>query len=239
MLFDTGGITALTEAGVERWHIPQSGAMSVSVGYNGAGMHPLADVASMSLGEVKLPARYLTVMGYTDKQVDGFLGYDLATHYDLEIDGPNRILRLYPAHCLAAPPWAGATLVEGAAKTPWLSIPLTIDGVQELGAIDTGASRTSIRSPTLRRLGLTDATLATDPSRLVHIVNGNDTRVYLHKFHTVQVGPVAAHDVVLEVMPGDPPALDGGHHMPDVLIGQDLLRTHRVWFSYSTNRIYL
>ena len=47
------------------------------------------------------------------------------------------------------------------------------------------------------------------------------------------------HDVALEVMPGDPPALVGGHHMPDVLIGQDLLRTRRVWFSYSTNRLYL
>lgn len=238
MLFDTGGSTALTEAGVERGHIPRSGQFSVSVGYNGGGMHLLADVSSMSLGEIRLPARYLTVMGYTDSQVDGFLGYDVATHYDLEIDGPHRILRLYPAHCLAAPPWAGATLVEGATKTPWLAIPLTIDGVQELAVIDTGASNTSIRSPTLRRLGLTDAALATDPSRLIHIVNGNDTRVYFHKFHTVQAGPVTVHDVALEVMPGDPPALVGGRHMPDVLIGQDLLRTRHVWFSYSTNRLY-
>jgi predicted aspartyl protease len=111
--------------------------------------------------------------------------------------------------------------------------------VQEQGVIDTGASLTSIRSSTLRRLGLTDAALATDPSRLIHIVNGTDTRIYFHKFHTVQVGPVTAHDVALGVMPGDPPALVGGHHMPDVLIGQDLLRTRRVWFSYSTSRLYL
>jgi hypothetical protein len=97
----------------------------------------------------------------------------------------------------------------------------------------------AIRSPSLRRLGLTDAALATDPSRLTHIVNGKDTRVYFHKFHTVQVGPVTVHDVALEVMPGDPPALAGGHHMLDVLIGQDLLRTRRVWFSYTTNRLYL
>jgi predicted aspartyl protease len=239
MLLDTGGITALTEAGVERGHIPRSGELSVTVGYNGGGMRPLADVANMSLGEIRLPERYLNVMGYTDSQVDGFIGYDVATHYDLDIDGPNRTLRLYPAHCLAAPPWASATLVEGVVKTPWLAIPLTIDGVQELGVIDTGASLTSIRSPTLRRLGLTDAALTTDPSRLIHIVNGTDTRVYFHKFHTVQVGPVTVHDVALAVVPGDPPALVGGDHMPDVLIGQDLLRTRRVWFSYTTSRLYL
>jgi predicted aspartyl protease len=241
MILDTGNsTTTLTESGVQKWHIPQSGrTYSIGVGASGGSMRSNADVESMSIAGVAIPVSYLPVSYYGGSNVDGFLGLDILGKYDLDIDGLNRTLGLYRAHCTAEPPWSSATLVEGTSKTRWLQMPIEIDGVTSMGVVDTGTSYTTIRSPVMRQLGLTEEAIATDRALTTHVVAGKDSQARLHKFHTIRLGPVTAHDASILILPGEPPSLGGGRRMPDAIVGQDLLRNRHVWFSWSTGRLYL
>lgn len=244
LMLDTGdSLTMLSEKAVQQWHIPQSGrTSSASVGMAGGSLRSDADVTSVTIGGVTIPVDHLTVNSWNGS--DGLLGLDILGKYDLDIDGPNRTLGLYPAHCVAVPPWSPATLVVGTSKTlwihnRWLEMPIEIDGVPSMGIVDTGSSYTTIRAPMMRKLGLTEADLAGDKHFTTHVTAGADPQVYAHKFHTIRLGPVTAHDVAIEVYPGEPPALGGGLRAPGILVGQDLLRDRHVWFSWSTGRLYL
>jgi predicted aspartyl protease len=245
MMLDTGDTaTMLTDTAVQKWHIPQSGrTVSIGIGISGGSLRSNADVTSLTIGGITIPVDHLSVNSWNGN-LDGILGLDILGKYDLDIDGPNRTLGLYHANCLAGPPWASATLVAGTSKTrrfqmQWLQMPIEIDGVTSMAVIDTGASFTTIRAPMMRELGLTEQALADDRAVTAHVIAGADAKLYLHKFHTIRLGPVTAHDVGILVNPSDPPVLSGGYRMPDNLVGQDLLRNHRLWFSFSTGRLYL
>jgi hypothetical protein len=208
------------------------------VGVAGGSMRADAEIESMTIGGDTLPISRLRV-AFFGGNVDGILGLDILGKYDLDIDGPHRALGLYRAHCTTGPSWSTATLVEGTRKTDWLQMPMEIDGVTTMAVVDTGASYTMIRSPTMRHLGLTEEALATDRSFMTHIIAGKDAQIRVHKFHTIRLGPVTAHDVSTRIFPGEPPSLGGGRRMADAIVGQDLLRNRRVWFSWSTGRLYL
>jgi predicted aspartyl protease len=239
MILDTGAQkSVLTEFAVQKWHIPQSGrTFTVGVGNLGGSMRSDADVESVTIGSVAIPVDHLPVVSYGN--IEGVIGLDVLEKYDLDLDGPNRTLGLYRAHCTAGSPWSSATLVEGTRKANWLQMPIEIDGVKGMAVVDTGLSYTTIRSPMMRQLGLTEEAIATDRVITTHVIAGTDSKSYVHKFHTIRLGPVTAHDVSILILPGEPPSLGGGRRMPDVIVGQDMLRNRHVWFSWSTGRLYL
>jgi hypothetical protein len=65
------------------------------------------------------------------------------------------------------------------------------------------------------------------------------TQARVHRFKTVHIGPVTARDVSFFVLVREPPALSGGRQFPDAVIGQDLLRNRRVWFSIATGGLFM
>jgi predicted aspartyl protease len=245
MMLDTGAtVTMLTDTAVQKWHIPQSGrTFSIGIGISGGSARSNADVTSLTIGGITIPVDHLSVTSWNGN-LDGILGLDFLGKYDLDIDGPNRTLGLYHANCLAGPPWASATFVAGTSKAhllqvQWLQMPIEINGVTSMAVVDTGSSFTTIRAPMMRELGLTEQALADDRAITVHVIAGADAKVYLHKFHTIRIGPVTAQDLGIMVNPTDPPVLSGGYQMPDNFVGQDLLRHRRIWFSLSTGHLYL
>ena len=239
MILDTGAQkSVLTEFAVQKWHIPQSGrTFTVGVGNLGGSMRSDADVESVTIGSVAIPVDHLPVVSYGN--IEGVIGLDVLEKYDLDLDGPNRTLGFYRAHCTAGSPWSSATMVEGTRKANWLQMPIEIDGVKGMAVVDTGLSYTTIRSAD-------DATTRVNRRSHCHRQSGKNAchrwhklEWCVHKFHTIRLGPVTAHDVSILILPGEPPSLGGGRRMPDVIVGQDMLRNRHVWFSWSTGRLYL
>jgi len=226
LLLDTGAQkTVLAEAAMPRLKVQRSGQTStVMIGMNGGSLRSDAEINSMSIGGLAVPMDRVAVnsIGGTTN----VLGLDVRRDYDLDVDGPERSLRLYRVQrCAdAAPHWNAA------------AEPVAGDGI---AVIDTGASFTLIRAPMMRRLGLTEQAIEGDRKIRLHVIAGDDEEARVHRFHSVQIGPITMHDAPILVVPRNPPALPGGRRQPDGAIGQDVLGKRRMWFSFNTGRLYL
>ena len=240
---DTGAIkTMLNEATVQRLHIPQDGrTFTVTAGLGGGSLKADAKVDSMLLGNTPLAVDRISVNTYVG--FDGTLGLDALRDFDLDIDGPKQTLTLYRVRDCeqAPPPWQEtATGVDGiSTRTGWLTMPFEINGIAGTAVVDTGASFTTIMPSMWRRLGISEQDLAKDRPVTLHVVAGADERMRVHRFDTVRIGPATVHNAAIIVQMHDPPALGGGRHFEDGVIGQDLLRNRRLWFSLRTGRLYL
>lgn len=246
MLMDTGGARSmLDEAVVRRLKIPQDGrTFTVLVGLSGGSPKADANVQTMLLGDVPLSVDRIPVNTFGGTRgIDGILGLDILRDYDLDIDAPNGTLTLYRVRQCehADPPWSEPAIpVNGVAtRASWMEIPFEIDGVTGTGAVDTGASFTAIMPRMMRRLGLTEQAMAGDKTVKLHVIAGEDVQAHVHRFETIKIGPVTAHNTSILVLSREPPALGGGRQFDDGVIGQDLLHTRRVWFSMRTGRLYM
>jgi predicted aspartyl protease len=246
MLLDTGAQKTMLDAGaVRRLGIPQDGrTFSIMVGIGGGSPVADANVQGLLLGGVPVGIDRMPVSTFDGASgASGVLGLDILRDYDLDIDGPNRTLTLYRVRrCERAdPPWNQAGVpVEGVGtRIGWMEIPIEIDGVMGTGAVDTGASYTTIMPRMARRLGLTERAMAGDETVQVHVVAGADAEARIHRAETIKVGPALGHGVPILVLGKEPPALGGGQQFGDAVVGQDVLGARRVWFSLATGRLFM
>jgi hypothetical protein len=112
MLLDTGAHKSLLgESAVQRLNLIRDARSYTSLmGLSGSSATPDARIDSMSIGAVVLTVDRLPVTSFGGSQTfDGILGLDILRDYDLDIDGPNRMLTLYRVRRCepAPPPWDG------------------------------------------------------------------------------------------------------------------------------------
>ena len=111
MLLDTGSQkSVLSEAAVARLGIVRDARFySAMVGISGGSARPDANITGLSIGgaKVSLDRMPVTTLG-GNTVVDGVLGLDVLREYDLDIDGPKRLLTLYRVRTCdrADPPWS-------------------------------------------------------------------------------------------------------------------------------------
>ena len=243
MLLDTGAkLDLLSEPAARRLNVARDGRTATIVaGVTGGSMRADARLDSLSLGGVPLPVDRIPVNSL--QGFDGVLGLDSLKDFDLDIDAPNRALTLYRVRTCerADPPWSEPAIqIAGVStRTGWLAIPFQLDGVAGSAVIDTGASFTRITPGMARRLGLTEQGLANDRTLKLHVIAGEDTQAHVHRFQTMQIGPITLHDAPVVVLTKEPPALSGGRSFSEAVIGQDVLSRRRIWFSFSTDRLYI
>jgi predicted aspartyl protease len=246
MLLDTGAEKSLLgEATVQRLSLARDGrTYTIVTGLAGGSLRTDANIDSMVLGGVPLSVDRMPVGSLGGNPgIDGVLGLDILQNFDLDIDAPDRTLTLYRVRrCERAdPPWdEPATSVAGiSTRLGWLEMPFEIDGVEETAVIDTGASNTTITPRLVRRLGLTDLALANDRILKLHVIAGDDTQARVHRFQTIRIGPITAHNAYVVVLATEPPSLGGGRRFREAVIGQDFLNSRRIWFSFRTDRLFM
>jgi hypothetical protein len=243
-LVDTGAERSMLFAdAVKRLNVPRDEwAATATRGVGGIVELPNADPRSLTLGGIPLRRRTvaadntLTVGIAGPGPADGLLGQDLLSPFDLDFDGVHDTLGLYAAaSCLdpAALPWTGpraAIPVERVFRNVLL-IPVTVDGYVLQALIDSGAGTSLVTITGMAKLGLTDASLAADPSREARGIGPRAVTIRLHRFGRVAVGPQIFTDQPLWVGPARlAPSID-------MLLGADWLRGRRVWFSFAANTV--
>ena len=246
LLLDTGSEKSfLTEATVERLHIPRDARFNTAIiGIGGGSARVDASVDHMLIGGVPLPVDRISVNSFSGRpRFDGLIGLDILRDFDLDIDTPKRTLTLYRVRVCerADPPWDEPAMpIAGiSTETRWLKLPFEIDGVAGTATLDTGASNTMINPRMTRRLNLTDEALGNDRSLQISVVAGESTPARIHHFATLLIGPTTTHDAAIVVLTKAPPALGAGRNFGDGVIGMDFLGRRRVWFSFRTDRVFV
>ena len=169
--------------------------------------------------------------------IDGLLGRDFLSLFDLVLDISARRLALYEVQGCSGRflPWSGpyaAVPVENPAESA-LVVPVQLDGVRLRALLDSGASASLVAAPGMARLGLTAERLARDPADQVSGLGPHVLTMRQHRFGALKVGDETISAPVLWV--GEVRVLP----IVDMLLGADWLAGKRVWISYATRQVFI
>ena len=169
--------------------------------------------------------------------IDGLLGRDFLSAFDLDLNFPTQQLILYdvPECSGRFLPWHEPYL-SVPAENPIesaLIIPVELDGVPLHALLDTGAGQTLVAAPGMARLGLGLDRLRDDPSRIVSGLGPHTVTVWQHQFRAMRIGGEtdAAPRFLVAPIELNPIA--------DMLLGADWLKGRRVWISYATKQVFV
>jgi predicted aspartyl protease len=196
----------------------------------------------IDLGGAVLENRLLVVLpfdlrGPSSGEVDGLLGMDVLSTFDVELDLKARKGALYaPRNCPSGPPDWGVKvntvtlLPDGEGHK--LRVHATLDGRTTEAIIDTGSTVTYVSTGTAHAVGVTDEALAADRMVSVSGVAARDSPFRVHKFRRLRIGKEAFADPEIPV---------GALPLPSVnmMIGMSYLQNRKLWISSASKRVYI
>ena len=249
-IVDTGAQRSLvTEAAVRRLGLARDQWVGTTMsGVGGIESRPNADPRSLTLGGIPLVRRTLThdtslTVGVIPRTrvgtllIDGLLGRDFLSLFDLDLDVPGLRLTLYQVHdCVGRfLPWQGsyASVPVTLLAQNALVVPVTVDGTALRAVLDSGASASLIGAPGLSRLGLPPAGFADDPAEQVSGLGPRTVTMRQHRFRSLKVGNQTVDAPVIWTAPI--------RLIPivDMVLGADWLAQRRIWISFSTRQLFV
>ncbi len=244
MILDTGAeLTTLTKAAAARIGAE---APRIELDHRLAGIGAAigtrqVELRTFAAGAASLPWRRLLVADVTIAQasalpLDGLLGADVLSDFDVEIDFSRHRLGLHERQSGpdAAPDWPGpyATIAAPRSAAGHLFFPVLLNGRGLAAIIDTGAQLSFVAASAARAGGVTDAALSRDRTMTAAGAAGEHLAAHLHRFSRLEVGGEILRDpelLVAEIALRD----------ADVVLGADFLRTRRLWLSYGAQKVFL
>nr|WP_294511963.1 retroviral-like aspartic protease family protein [uncultured Rhodopila sp.] len=249
-ILDTGAQrSVVTGEAVHRLNLARDQWVGTTMsGVGGIDRRANADPRSFSLGGVKLARRTLNhdtsltvgmiphaVVG--DHAIDGLLGRDFLSVFDLDLDMPARRLTIYAVQDCAGRflPWTSG----------YRSIPVTfpveqaiivavaLDGTPLRALLDSGSGATLLTAPGMIRMGLQEASLAADPADAISGLGPRTVTMHRHAFRSLDAGGATLDKPVIWVAPVRLPLF------VDMLLGEDWLASRRLWISYATKQVFV
>jgi predicted aspartyl protease len=198
---------------------------------------PDVAIGALLLGRVAFPIGSLPALPRITPPVEGLIGGDLLSHFEVEIDVASGVLRLYAARdltslCRDLPPWTGsfdALPLERSGNR--MTLHVTLDGHPVTALLDSGARSRIVSRDAALAAGVEARTLDAEPGGLTSGIGGHETIYHWHRFRTLAIGTETEYAPVLTVT-----ALPDG---PGLLLGSDWFERHRVWISYATSRLFV
>jgi len=249
-ILDTGAQRSLvTEAAIRRLGLARDAWVDTTMrGIGGIERRPNADPRSLTLGGVPLVRRTLThdnsltvgilpVTQVGSILIDGLLGRDFLSLFDLDIDVPGRRITLYQVQDCSGRflPWQEnytAVPVTFPAENA-LVVPVTLDGTPMRALLDTGATASMVAAPGMFRLGLQMGHLAGDRTSNVSGVGSHIVTMHRHTFRSLEVAGQTTNAPVIWV---EPVRLTP---IVDMLLGADWFAGRRVWVSFGTRQLFV
>ena len=200
-----------------------------------------AELRSFAIGKVAIPWRrvrvaQLYVAGAFSAPLDGVLGADALSSFDVDLDLPGHRMALYQRQTCtgAAPAWTEpyATIAASRSLGDHLFFPVQLDGRKIAAFIDTGAQLTVLSTKAAVALGVTDAVMARDPAITVHGAVAEQLGAHVHRFAQLAIGTEVIRNLEIAVT-------DVRLNDADLVLGIDFLRSRRMWMSYGSQQIFL
>ena len=249
-LLDTGASrSVVTREATRRLDIARDEWVGTAMrGVGGVERLPNADPRTLTLGGVKLMRRTLThdtsfTVGTLprtragERTIDGLLGRDFLSVFDLSLDMKARTLTLFTVAGCAGRflPWT-EPYAAIAAENPMesaLVLPVTLDGVRLRALLDTGAGSSLLAAPGMVKVGLNEAGLAGDPRQEVSGLGPRSVSMHRHRFGALHVGGGVLDPPIFWVAPVRL------NPIVDMLLGADWLAGKRVWISFATKQVFV
>ncbi len=171
-------------------------------------------------------------------EADGSLGDDFLHHYEVDLDLPHAVVRLYQGRPCPGklPGWSTEDAVLPATHPlprQWqVAIPVQLEGHAFTAMIDSGAGAVVVGTNAVQALGGAQADSAGDPETKTIGFGPAIVPTDLHRFAALSVGGEAIPDVEAAVFDLHSPRYD-------MVLGFDYLQTHKVWISYATNQVHV
>ena len=244
LMLDTGSDAGLiTPQAARVLRLPRDGRVEVRLQGTGGGDRDVAvarverlDLGTLTLRGVPLPVGALPAAPRLTPPVAGFLGGDVLSDFDLDIDVPHATLALWRIRarslaCAQPPYWRGGwRTVPLEAHGDRLSLAATLDGHSLRALFDTGARSRVISDAAAARVGVDARSLATEPGGIASGVDLREHVYHWHRFRSLVIGGVVERSPVLTVAPLS------SHY--DMLLGTDWLAHRDVWVSYATRQLF-
>lgn len=241
LILDTGAErTVLTSGAAERVgaRAPQVQFRRSLKGVAGSLQSREVEFNSFTLGGVDLPWRRVRIASFAMSpilsRVDGVLGADVLSKFDLDLDVPNRRMSLYEKG-ICTPGWAvpyAEIKIGRSAANDNVFFPVQLDYRKIAATIDTGAQRSTLSATTARAMGFTDAILAHDPPIVTRGFGSGRLDSRIHRFESLTVGDITVSNPQIVVT-------DLRLRGIDLILGMDFLRSRRLWLSYAGFRVFL
>jgi predicted aspartyl protease len=244
LLLDTGAeTTILTPAAAQRIGAqrPRVEFQRQLRGVAGSLQTSEVELRSFTVGGVAIPWRRVrvapvNVTSLFSGPLDGVLGADSLSSFDVDLDLPNNRITFYSKQTCpgALPAWTEpyVTIAAGRSKGDHLFFPVQLDG-HGIGAfLDTGAQSTVLSAAAARGIGVTATLLARDRVAALRGAAGEEVSGRVHQFARLDIGPLAIRNpeiIVTELRLSD----------ADLVLGIDFLRPRRIWLSYGSRQIFL
>lgn len=254
-VLDTGAQrSVVTQQAVDRLGLARDTWVGTTMGgVGGIQSRPNADPRSLTLGGMPLVRRTLNhdtslTVGVLpgaragNVVIDGLLGRDFLSLFDLDLDLPGRRLTLYRVSQCSGRflPWSGdydaipaTTPGETTLQEAALVIPVSLDKRPLRALLDTGASASLLAAPGIFKLGLTAAALHNDPSDIISGLGPRAVTVHRHRFDVLVVGAEVTQKPLIWT---EPIRLTP---IVDMLLGADWLSGRHVWISFNTRQLFV
>ena len=244
LLLDTGAeATILTPAAAQR-----VGAQSPRVefqrqmrGVGGSLQTSEVELRSFTVGGVAIPWRRVRVApvcvaGLFSRPLDGVLGADSLSSFDVDLDLPNNRITFYGKQTCpgAVPTWTEpyVTIAAGRSRGDRLFFPVQLDGRKIDAFVDTGAQSTVLSTGAALGLGVTTALMARDRAAILRGAAGEQVDGRVHRFARLNVGAEAIYNPEMIVT-------DFWLNDADLVLGINFLKPRRIWLSYGSQQIFL
>ncbi len=246
MLFDTGAhASRIVKDSAEKLGISLQQSRGYSSGIGGTSANYSALISDFSVGEAHSGKTRMSVLGSMGKTppFDAILGADFALQMDLEISLAERQVKFFRATgCddtfLAYWDREAMEIPFGGTETGHRNprFIVEVNGTRMEAMIDTGATETTMTRAAAERAGLR---VGEPGVRKYGSATGvGDKRMETWKAEAdFTIGSETIKNASLGIVDNPPQGVTVG--MPDMLIGADFLRKHRVLISMSQRRVYV
>ncbi len=245
LMLDTGAFgTVLTSEAVSRLHLPTPDWTSAEArGIGGSRSLSVLQTAQFKLGRLHGRNLHFAVFD-TPKvlamsQVDGLLGMDLMSQFDIDLDLPEHKVNLYsPVGDCGHP---GAALeqplfllpMEQAPNERSVVVQVSIGGKRLRALLDSGSDSNIIFRGAAYRLGLDETALAGDRVGQMGGIGRRAVQVRQHVIEPVTIGDLTVRNMPVEISqeihPGD----------FDMILGLDFFLRVHVWMSFSSHTVIM
>jgi predicted aspartyl protease len=170
------------------------------------------------------------------KPLDGLLGADFLTSFEIDLDLERRRIILYePPPCpITAPDWRAPfeTIAANRSLHDRLFFPVGLDGHAFAALIDTGAQLSAVDAEAALAAGVSPSALMRDPVATLRGAAAETVNSRVHRFAQLRIGDEVLRDQTMVVT-------RLGLQDADIVLGADFLHWQRVWLSYRSHRIFV
>jgi len=199
------------------------------------------ELRSFTVGDVAIPWRRVRVAPVNVANVfsgplDGVLGADSLSSFDVDLDLPGHRMALYEKQTCpgAAPAWTEpyTRINAGRSRGDHLFFPVQLDGHRTDAFVDTGSQFTVLSTQAALALGVGATVLARDRVATVRGAAAEQLAAHVHRFSQLEIGTETIRNP--EIIVTDVRLIDA-----DLVLGIDFLRPRRIWLSYGSQQIFI